>query len=45
MHINDVPASKLPELLAGLVRQGLTFDAMPSNDEATLYTVKLTGGY
>lgn len=45
MFINHVPASKLAEIVAGLVREGICFKATPDNDFALTFTIELTGGF
>ena len=43
MFIKHVPSSRLGEVVAGLVREGVVFNATPENDAATHYTIELTG--
>lgn len=45
MFINNVPAEKLAEIVAGLVREGVTFRATPDNDLGLTFTIELTGGH
>lgn len=45
MFIKHVPSSRLGEVIAGLVREGVTFNATPENDSASHYTIELTGGF
>lgn len=42
-HINCVKTEKLGDVLAGLVRNGLTFNVTENNDGT--WNVELTGGY
>lgn len=42
-HINCVSTSELGDVLAGLVRNGLTFNVTKNNDGS--WNVELTGGY
>lgn len=44
-HIRHVPAAQIPVIVAGLVREGVTFNVTPENDAGTHYNIELTGGY
>lgn len=44
-HIQDIPTSILAGIVAGLVREGVTFNVTPTNDNASLWNIELTGGY
>lgn len=44
-HIQHVPAAQVAIILAGLVRQGVTFNVTPEDDEGTHYNIELTGGH
>lgn len=44
-HIKHVPAEVLPVIIAGLVREGVTFNATPEGDAAKTFNVELTGGH
>lgn len=44
-HIQNVPAAILPVIIAGLVREGVTFNATPEDDAGKTFNVELTGGY
>lgn len=39
------PLADLPIIVAGLVREGVTFDAKPLADDSNYYIITLTGGY
>lgn len=43
MTIKYIPADELAALVAGLVKQGLTFEATPDN--LGTWTIKLLGGF
>lgn len=43
MTIQDVPTADLAAIVAGLVAQGLTFEASPISQG--LWLIRLTGGY
>lgn len=45
MYIENVTAEKLPIIVAGLVREGVTFRATPDDDSGKTYTIQLTGGH
>lgn len=45
MTIKNVPANRLGEIVAGLVREGIMFNAVPEDDRASSYTITMTGGY
>lgn len=44
-YIRDIPADVLPVIIAGLVREGVTFDSTPLDTEGKLWNVELTGGF
>lgn len=44
-HIQNVPAAVLPVIIAGLVREGIMFNATPEDDEGKTFNIELTGGY
>ena len=44
-HIENVPAEVLPVIIAGLVREGVTFKATPEDDRAKTFNIELTGGH
>lgn len=44
-HIQNVPAEVLPVIIAGLVREGVTFKATPEDDRAKTFDIELTGGH
>jgi len=44
-HIQDIPAAVLPVIIAGLVREGVTFKATPMDDAGKFFNVELTGGH
>lgn len=45
MTIKRVPTSKLAEIVAGLVKQGLTFEVNPHGIYDDEWVIILTGGY
>lgn len=45
MTIREIPVQQLAIIIAGLVAQGVTFEAYPSHFNSDTYTIKLTGGY
>ena len=44
-HIKNVPTEVLPVIIAGLVREGVTFSVTPDDDIAKTWNVELTGGH
>ena len=44
-HIRHIPTEKLAAIVAGLVREGVTFNVTPENDAGTSWDIELTGGY
>lgn len=44
-HIQHIPADVLPVIIAGLVREGVTFNATPENDTGKHWNIELTGGH
>ena len=47
MTIENIPIEKLAAIVAGLVREGVTFEAapMPSIGAGDYWRITLTGGY
>ncbi len=45
MFIKHIPSARLGEVVAGLVREGIMFNATPEDDNGSHYTIELTGGY
>jgi hypothetical protein len=43
MKITNVPTNRLCLIIAGLVQQGLTFEAFEDGED--MWTIILTGGY
>ncbi len=39
------PLTDLPFIVAGLVRESVTFDVRPCVDDSNTYIITLTGGY
>lgn len=44
-HIRDIPVDKLATIIAGLVREGVTFNATPIDDAGRYFNIELTGGH
>ncbi len=44
MRINAIPTESLATIVAGLVREGVTFDVSPSSLDG-LWNIVLTGGF
>ena len=44
-HIQNVPTEAVAVIVAGLVREGVTFIVTPENDSYTTWNVELTGGH
>jgi hypothetical protein len=46
MKIENILTEELAEIIAGLVKQGLTFKAKPQTGfTTTVWSIELTGGY
>ena len=45
MTIERIETARLAEVVAGLVKEGLTFTAIPNPAAFGLWTITLTGGF
>jgi hypothetical protein len=45
MFIKHIPVSRIGEITAQLVREGVTFVAVPEDDSGKYYIIEFTGGY
>ena len=45
MTIERINTSDLADIIAGLVKQGITFNAYPMTNYADRWIIELTGGY
>lgn len=44
-RILNVPVIALATIVAGLVRQGITFEVTPNDDDGAYWKITLCGGY
>lgn len=45
MTIKNIATAQLAEIIAGLVKEGLTFECQPDSRCAGTWIITLTGGY